>query len=52
MFTTLLCIMFSSTLNFDNLTIQTLFEWYCQHPFLLMFAISEILTMTVNVNKK
>ena len=52
MFITLLCVMFSSTLNFDNLTIQSLFDWYCQHPFLLMFAISEIFTMTINVKRK
>ena len=52
MFTTLLCILFSTTLNFENLTLATLCDWYCEHPFLLMFAISEILSSSISINYK
>ena len=41
MLITLLCIIFSD-LKFDGLTLPVLFEWYCNHPFLFLFAVSEI----------
>jgi len=53
MIVTLLCIMFSKILNFDGLTLQTLFEWYCNHPILFMLAMCEctgMIKFTLNVN--
>lgn len=52
MIITLLCILISKTLNFDGLTLSILFEWYCRHPFLFIFAISECFQYTVNVSRK
>lgn len=52
MIVTLLCILFSNNLNFDGLTLQTLFEWYCNHPILFMLAVCEftgLLRFTLNV---
>ena len=43
MFLTLLAIMLYSDLNFDGLTISSLLDWYCQHPFWAMFLIGEII---------
>jgi hypothetical protein len=43
MFIILLCILFSGTLNFDNLTLISLFNWYVNHPFLFIFAIYNII---------
>lgn len=51
MFITLLCIMFSNSLNFDGLTLPILFQWFCNHPFLFMFAIGEIFQYTVKIKK-
>ena len=55
MIVTLLCIAFSSILNFDGLTLQTLFEWYCNHPFLFILFIWEyagLIKFNFNVNTK
>lgn len=41
---TLLCILFYSDLNFEGLTISYIFEWYGNHPFWAMFAITEIVS--------
>jgi hypothetical protein len=49
MILTLLCVIFSHTLNFDGLTLPILFQWYCNHPFLFMLALGEIFSYTVNV---
>ena len=38
MIITLLCIIFSNDLSFSNLTLQALFQWYCNHPFLFILA--------------
>ena len=43
MIITLLCIIFSKTLSLKGLTLPILFDWYCYHPFLFMFAIAEII---------
>ena len=45
MLTTLLCILFSDTLNFDGLTLQSLFQWYNNHPFLFMLVVAEVVNM-------
>lgn len=45
MIITLLCIIFSSKLTFGGLTLPVLFDWYCYHPFLFMFAYVEIVSM-------
>jgi hypothetical protein len=37
----LFCVAFSSCLNFDGLTLQTLFEWFLNHPILFLLAIWE-----------
>lgn len=42
----LLCIMFSSTLNFHGLTLVSLALWFNVHPFLAMFAIGEVFSST------
>lgn len=39
----LLCVAFSSILNFDGLTLQTLFEWFSNHPILFLLTIYEFL---------
>ena len=46
MFITLLCILFSNNLNFDNLTLTSLFNWYVNHPFLFMYAFSETVRLS------
>ena len=53
MFLTLLAIMLYSDLNFDGLTISSLLDWYCQHPFWAMLAMGEIIRgLRVTVNNK
>ena len=42
MIITLLCIIFSSDLSFGNLTLQTLFQWYCNHPLLFILAFCDL----------
>jgi hypothetical protein len=46
MFIVLLCIAFSSTLNFQGLTLISLVTWFNIHPFLALMAISELFTVT------
>ena len=43
MLVTLLCILFCKDLQLEGLTLQILFNWYCNHPFLFMMAASEII---------
>lgn len=52
MIITLLCLLFSNTLNFDGLTLQSLFQWYSNHPFLFMMATSELVSVSVNVKAR
>lgn len=42
MLITLLCIIFLSDLSFNHLTLQTLFQWYCNHPLLFIFAFCDL----------
>lgn len=43
MFITLLCIFFANDLTLYHLTLQTLFNWYCNHPLLFMMAVTELM---------
>ena len=43
MFITILCIFFANHLTLYHLTLQTLFKWYCNHPFLFMMAVTELM---------
>lgn len=52
MIITLICILFSNSLNFDGLTLSGLFQWYQHHPFLFLFALGEVFQYTVNVSRK
>lgn len=51
MIVTLLCIAFSQTLNFEGLTLSILFDWYCNHPFLFLLALGEMLYTNVTVRR-
>ena len=52
MFITLLCVFFASDLSLEGLTLQTLFQWYCLHPFLFITALMEIVECAkVRINK-
>ena len=42
MFIALLCVIFAKDLSFSGLTLPVLFTWFCNHPFLFIFALSEI----------
>ena len=44
MVVTMICIVFSDSLHLSNLTLPILFDWYSNHPFLFMLALSEIVT--------
>lgn len=50
MFTTLLCIAFFKDLSFDGLTLQTLFNWFCGHPFLFLLVFIELLTCKIKIS--
>jgi hypothetical protein len=41
MLITILCITFGS-LTFKGLTLQALFAWFCNHPFLFFMALNEL----------
>ncbi len=43
MFTVLLCAIFAKGLSLNGLTLPALFSWFCNHPFLFIFAIEEII---------
>lgn len=46
MFLTFLFVALSQQLTFNHLTLQILWQWYCQHPFCFLFALSEMLSWT------
>lgn len=50
MLVVLLCIAFSSTLNFDGLTVSVLWQWFQGHPFLLMMALGEVFSYNINIH--
>ena len=45
MIVTLLCIIFSKSLSLDGLTLPVLFNWYCNHPFIFMLAVGEVISL-------
>lgn len=47
MLLTFLFVAFSQQLTFNHLTLQILWQWYCQHPFCFLFALSEMLSCTI-----
>lgn len=52
MLITLLCILLYGDLNFDGLTLQSLFSWYMVHPIWFILAISELVHVKVSVGCK
>lgn len=51
MIITLLCIIFSNSLSLNGLTLPVLFDWYCNHPFLFMLAVSETVSFFISTTK-
>ena len=43
---TLIFIALFKDLCFDNLTLTSLFNWYINHPFLFMLAVSEVVRLS------
>ena len=47
MFLTFLFVTFSQQLTFKHLTLPILWQWYCNHPFCFLFALSEMLSWAI-----